>query len=805
MKILTLSLFVAFLQLFRKMPNYLEAIQKQVPLTMELDKDVIKKEEIAKGDRATVYNGIRLKDGLNVTIKVLYNEIPDKNSIKRYITEIQAINLCNSPYTVKLVGYSVKGPLMIITESVEKDSLFTLLQQNKFDSTQKNILLLEIAYALKHIHSQKFIHGNVSPHNIIFDSNQRTKICGFGNCRYPLKPTQYKEDTIKSLNWSSPEFVSGNDFTEKHDIFSFGSLLYHIVTGKMPFDSMSQSEIIENLKSYKLPKLPSDIPPKIAKLISDCWDKPDKRPSMEEILNLLFKKDYLLQDVNSGRVESAIQRLHGDDEDMVKQMFKDLARTDPKDFKDALKKAYPTIKASKENIAFFFAEIKSLFVKKTSTEQFSYLLDASLSLMKKRDACDAFVKHHLHLRLPFDKEELIDQGLDIVFTIVLKSPNAINADFVPFIKYLMRYRPEKVVIIVSEYAKNLNEVDDPLPILDAVMTSWKRIKDNKSVAAPFLSLFSYLCRVFPDYKAKRGELCSTLFRKFLDSRSKVAICVALTGLYYIEGESFNLDLEPVLALLKDPQTSKTMLSLMLMLDSIQINDNRIVSELVDTLLQRAQRSNRAALLLCKVACERNAADCLMQDDSWLCAELPTLDSTFRIMLVAMRHESVRKKLRNSDNMKYLLYMACDKSSNIPLRCVIDVIKGFGVDTEDEVKEWDDTGLFRRILNCAYEQCDDRSFCHTLSFFSKIATVKEIPILVDLVDASLITYSKVPNIADHLIPLFYNLSKLPKCALRLEETRALDAIAQEFKKTEYVKFGTVIRKNIRAAHLPKSTY
>lgn len=787
------------------MSNILNTLQSRIPKVLELGKEVTQKDEFAKGERATFYHGTRMKDGSTVAIKRIYDNKPSKDEIKTYAMEIQAIFATSTPYSTSLIGYSVTAPFIIVTECYEEANLSTLLKQKKLDFTQLNSILLELAFALKQIHEVNFIHGNVCPSNIILDKYGKTKLVGFGNSRYPSKSPKnvYTSGKIKENNWLSPEFLAGEVFTEKHDVFSFGSLVYQFLTGEIPFNGQSQSEVRSNIVNYKLPTIPNTIPQQLSKLITDCWDKPDKRPSIAKILESLRSKEIVFPDVNNTKLDVTIQTLLADEEEMFTQKYKGLVHTDAAHFKDELKNVIPEPKSP--YVPIFFREIKKLFVKKTSSEIFSYLLDACQALISKTKNAESFCSNHLHLRLPLDRDELIDQGLDIIYAIVINYPNALNSEFSPFIKYLMRKKPEKVIIIASELAKKVDEVDDPLLVLDAVMTSWKYVKDSKSLAAPFLSLFYFLCKKVPDYKNQRGQLCSSLFNKFLDSKSKTAVCVALTGLQFVEAENLSINPEQALDLLKDGKTAPTILSLMLSLDTIDINDEDVFQDIIDVLLKRSQKSNRASLLLCKIASEKNGAELLMKDDSWLCNKLPTVESTFRIALVAMRHPNIMNQLKDSENFKYLLYKCCKPKHQVPLRSIIEVMKAFGIKSDKDVSVWEDCGVLRMLLNGAVSSGEEKSLCHILTFFSDLAFLKEMPMLVDLVDVSVLSYKKFNNVASHVIPLFANISRIPKCGRRIEETRALEVLNQEFKKKEFAKFGTIIRKNIRSSHLPRSTH
>ena len=785
-------------------------LSKEIKCVVDLNSDFSVKDELAVGEKSKVFNCIRLKDGKkNFAIKILYNELPDKKSIISYENEIRAINQCKNPYSIKLVGYSIVPPLGIVTEKLSGGTLTSHLEKCDLDNTTKNIIAINVLYSLKHIHEEEFIHRNLTSDNIILDSKNNPKICDFGDCRYPLESSKNRSREENPVpNWMPPEFLSQETFTDKLDIYSYGMILYQLYTNqKKPFSDISQKKLAKKIvKDGLRPELPSDMPNDLQDLIKSCWkENPNDRPSSKQIFEMFQKNKKLrFPDVDETKIEENFKKLEKDSDNMTIEQYKILIKTPLPDFVQELKKQIPT--KDQHCVSLFFQQLKHLFVQNTSDEQFSYLLDASQRLITKAKNCEEFIKARLHFRLPFDREKLIDQGMDILYSIAVNCPNAFDKEFVPFIKYLMKKRPEKIILLAGEIAKKLDELTDPFPFLDSILMSWKVAIEHPKISAQFLALFYYLCRVYPSYSSQRIEVCKNLFSRFLNSKSKEAICLAYSGLSYFVGPQLAVNYKHVLKCLKDPDIQDTILSVLLKLEVIQLNeeDKETQEQIISILLSKAQESNRASLILCKL-CEydENSAAYLAENNSWLSSELPTYESTLRILLVILQRVELRKKVAMSKDLMFLLYAVCNKMSEVPMKVIMEICLSFEL-TPELIDLWDDSGFLQKCMNYAYNMGDERSYINCFALFHEIAFVKNIPLLQDVIDIACIAYKKYEGTHKIILNLFTNLSHIQDCAIKMEEIGVMDLIQKDLSSNDYEKQSSVLNQNIHSAQIIQSS-
>lgn len=114
-----------------------------------------------------------------------------------------------------------------------------------------------------------------------------------------IEGNYYKTDSsLIPVRWSSPESLEYREFTHKSDVWSFGVILYELFSyGKVPYASMSNSEVLEEInKGYRLPK-PETCPEVIYEMMLKCWKKdPKERPSFAE-LSKEFARNFQLSPI----------------------------------------------------------------------------------------------------------------------------------------------------------------------------------------------------------------------------------------------------------------------------------------------------------------------------------------------------------------------------------------------------------------------------------------------------------------------------------------------------------------------------
>mmetsp|Transcript_30239 Transcript_30239/g.76059 ORF Transcript_30239/g.76059 Transcript_30239/m.76059 type:complete len:512 (+) Transcript_30239:118-1653(+) len=231
--------------------------------------------------------------GQVVAVKVLHQQNMDEKMMKLFLSEIEILSKVRHPNAILFIGVCLEpGKLMIVTELMH-----TSLEELIFNPKRKYHLidLLPIvraaASAMNWLHccNPKIIHRDLKPGNILLDRFGNVSLSDFGLS----EELKYGRNTDTVFLWKgtfiymAPEVMTRDFFNEKIDVYSFGMILWQLMSRKLPFDDIeTRKEIFERvcMQDYR-PPIPEDTPPHLQRLIKACWEKnPNDRPSFYSIL-----------------------------------------------------------------------------------------------------------------------------------------------------------------------------------------------------------------------------------------------------------------------------------------------------------------------------------------------------------------------------------------------------------------------------------------------------------------------------------------------------------------------------------------
>ncbi|CAD7698469.1 unnamed protein product, partial [Ostreobium quekettii] len=154
---------------------------------------------------------------------------------------------------------------------------------------------LDIANALAYLHAQKVVHGDLKAHNVLLKSTSADergfycKVGDFGLSRMMLNnKTQIETFTCGTVRYMPPELLRDGVMTPAVDVYSYGMLLWEMVSGSKAFSGMHRNEVMVATVEGRRPAIPSHCPTKFASLIQECWQQDNaRRPTFKKILSQL--------------------------------------------------------------------------------------------------------------------------------------------------------------------------------------------------------------------------------------------------------------------------------------------------------------------------------------------------------------------------------------------------------------------------------------------------------------------------------------------------------------------------------------
>ncbi|CBI17788.3 unnamed protein product, partial [Vitis vinifera] len=255
--------------------------------------------ELGSGTYGAVYHG-KWK-GSDVAIKRIkascFAGRPSERErlIADFWKEALILSSLHHPNVVSFYGIVRDGPggsLATVTEFMVNGSLKQFLQKKDrtIDRRKRRIIAMDASFGMEYLHGKNIVHFDLKCENLLVNMRDPHRpVCKIGD----LGLSKVKQHTLVSggvrgtLPWMAPELLSGktNMVTEKIDVYSFGIVMWELLTGDEPYADMHCASIIGGIVNNTLrPQIPRWCEPEWKYLMESCWaSDPAERPSFSEI------------------------------------------------------------------------------------------------------------------------------------------------------------------------------------------------------------------------------------------------------------------------------------------------------------------------------------------------------------------------------------------------------------------------------------------------------------------------------------------------------------------------------------------
>ncbi|XP_072952997.1 uncharacterized protein [Typha angustifolia] len=259
--------------------------------------------ELGSGTFGTVYHG--KWRGSEVAIKRINDRCfagkPSEQERMRtdFWNEACKLAVLHHPNVVAFYGVVLDGPggsVATVTEYMVNGSLRQALQRNDkvLDCRKQLIIAMDVAFGMEYLHGKNIVHFDLKSDNLLVNlRDPQRPICKVGD----LGLSKVKCQTLISggvrgtLPWMAPELLNGSSslVSEKVDVFSFGIVMWELLTREEPYADLHYGAIIGGIVSNTLrPPVPESCDPEWRSLMEHCWSsEPSERPSFTEIANRL--------------------------------------------------------------------------------------------------------------------------------------------------------------------------------------------------------------------------------------------------------------------------------------------------------------------------------------------------------------------------------------------------------------------------------------------------------------------------------------------------------------------------------------
>jgi serine/threonine protein kinase len=223
-------------------------------------------EKIGEGGMGAVYKGIDLMLEREVAIKVLKPELGSQPQVvERFRAEAVTLAKLSHPNIATLFSFFRQGDyLFMVLEYVKGTTLDKIIETRGVMTCEQAIpLFCQMLEGIDHAHSFGIVHRDIKPGNMMLTENGLLKVLDFGIARALGSARMTRAgNLIGTIEYMSPEQVRGMETDARSDIYSLGMVLYELLTGRVPFASDSEYELMK-AQVEQLPTPPREFAPNI--------------------------------------------------------------------------------------------------------------------------------------------------------------------------------------------------------------------------------------------------------------------------------------------------------------------------------------------------------------------------------------------------------------------------------------------------------------------------------------------------------------------------------------------------------------
>jgi serine/threonine protein kinase len=261
-------------------------------------------EKLGIGGMGIVYKAEDTRLKRTVALKFLPPELAfDKEAKKRFIQEAQAASALEHPNICSIfdIGETEEGRMFMAMPCYEGETLKEMVERGPLKVKDALDIAIQVAQGLQMAHEAGIIHRDIKPANIIVTKTGNVKILDFGLAKLGRQTKLTKTGTtLGTVAYMSPEQVQGMKVDQKTDIWSFGVVLYEMLSGRLPFEGEYEAAVTyaivhedaEPIQNYR-----PDVPSELLHVLGRALEK-DAKDRYQSIQDLLIDLNRIRRDTS---------------------------------------------------------------------------------------------------------------------------------------------------------------------------------------------------------------------------------------------------------------------------------------------------------------------------------------------------------------------------------------------------------------------------------------------------------------------------------------------------------------------------
>lgn len=252
----------------------------------------------AQGAFGKIYKGIY--NGEDVAIKLLEKPEDDLERAKlmeqQFEQEVKNLARMKHPNIVRFIGGCYKPMVWcIVTEYAKGGSVRQFLNKRQNRAVPLKLAVkqaADVAKGMEYVHGLGSIHRDLKSDNLLIANDKSIKIADFGVARIEVRAEGMTPE-MGTYRWMAPEMIQHRPYTQKVDVYSFGIVLWELITGMLPYHNLTDVQAAFAVVNKGIrPAVPDDCLPVLNEIMTRCWDvDPQVRPPFSEVVKMLEKAE----------------------------------------------------------------------------------------------------------------------------------------------------------------------------------------------------------------------------------------------------------------------------------------------------------------------------------------------------------------------------------------------------------------------------------------------------------------------------------------------------------------------------------